>query len=91
MLAMFKNVDLPTDERALGLLERVNTLWDENSWLAGKNHKVWHRRVSHDTIKKIVEVATHSPDALEEKLDNEVCLDEIISWILDREDNADTY
>lgn len=91
MLAMFKDVELPTDERALKLLERLNTLWDENSWLAGKNHLTRHRRVSYDTLKKIVEVATNSPDALEEMLDNEICLDQIIEWLLDSEKNADIY
>ena len=91
MLAMFKNVELPTDERALKLLERFNTLWEENSWLGGETLQTRHRNVSHDTLKKIVEVAVNSPDALEEKLDNEICLDQIISWILDGENNVDIY
>ena len=66
MLAMFKDVELPIhNERALELLERINTLWNENSWLAGKKHYTQHRRVSYEIQQKIVEVAENSPEILE--------------------------
>lgn len=90
MLAMFKNVELPhNNSRALELLERINTLWDENSWLAGKKHQTQHRRVSYDIQQKLVEVAVNSPDTLEELLDNEVRLDQLVEWVLDGEEAVD--
>ena len=85
MFAMFKDVELPTDERALELLERIDNLWDENSWLAGKKHLTRHRRVSFDIQQKLVNVAVNSPDALEDQLNHEICLDQLIQWVLDGE------
>lgn len=86
MLAMFKDVELPkNNERALGLLKRINTLWSENSWLSGEKHSTQRRRVSADIQQKLIEVAENSPEILEELLDSEICLDPLIQWVQDQE------
>ena len=90
MFAMFKDVELPiNNKRALELLERVNTLWDENSWLTGKAHLTQHRRVSSAVLKKLVELSENSPNTLEELLDSEICLDQLIQWVQDQERAVD--
>lgn len=89
MLAMFKDVELPkNNERTLGLLKRINTLWSENSWLSGEKHYTRHRRVSVDIQEKLIEIAENSPDILEELLDSEICLDPLIQWVQDQENNV---
>lgn len=85
MFAMFKDVELPDNERSLKLLERINTLWEENSWLAGKQHTTKRRRVSFELQQKLVEIAENSPETLEELLDSEICLDPLIEWVKDQE------
>ena len=90
MLAMFKDVELPHDnERALGLLTRINILWDENSWLAGKKHQTRHLSVSHEAQKKIIEVVLVNTDTVEELLNDEICIHQFIEWVLQNGEEVD--
>ena len=83
MFAMFKNVELPDNERALELLERVNSLWEQNSWgSVGPKSITRHRRVSYTIKEKLIDIAVNFPNALEDQLNSEVSLDQLIYWAI---------
>lgn len=88
-LEMFDKIDdLPTkNERALELLTRINTLWDENSWLAGETHQTRHQRLSFEVQQMLVEFAVNSPDTLEELLNDEICLNRLIEIVCSSEES----
>lgn len=88
-LEMFDKIDLPQNERALGLLERINDLWEENSWLAGKTHQTRHQKLSCKTQSKLAEFAVNFPDELENLLNEETCLNQLVEHVMDGEEEVD--
>lgn len=85
-MSLFDGYQLPDDERALEILQRISDLWDDNASVRSicderrPNPKIMHQRVSTELRKELIKLSTTSPQALEDMLNQEVSIQNILQF-----------
>ena len=78
---LFKGFELPDDERALDILERISILWEDNGTVYPKKSGIHHQRVTYEQREKLIEISVTEPQLIEEKLADEITLPGLLLWL----------
>lgn len=85
-MSLFDGYQLPDDERALEILQRISDLWEDNACVRNicearrPNPNIVHQRISNELREELIKLSTTSPQALEDMLNHEVSLHNILQF-----------
>ena len=77
-MSLFDNCKMPTDDRALEILQRISELWEDNACTQRGAPRIYHRRVSREQKEALIEISQFSPHILEYLLNEGISLHNIL-------------